>query len=243
MKENHRKIVAHANVTDDGVKSWHIHSHEYDEIMYYISGEGVLKTEQGNIPFSPGLAVFIPAGVLHGSTSHHGFKNISFGLETNASPHKEIAVKQDGEQKDLWKLADMIYRLTYQSGTEHYPVLSALFSALSLMISTPKKSGVIDEMLTEIGIGFTDPMFDVAELIRRTGYSDDYVRTIFKEQTGVTPLRYLTDLRLTHADTVLKSGHFTVKQAAESSGFLDPLYFSRLYKRKYGFSPKKTNKN
>lgn len=231
-------MMAHAAITNEGVKNWHIHCHEYDEIMYYVSGEGILKTEHGDIPFYPGLAVFIPAGVLHGSTSKHGFKNISFGLETTPSPQKEIAVKADGEEKDLFHLADMIYRLIYQSETQNFSAISALFSALSALIHTPCEAGISEKMIAVITANFTDPTFNLASLIRSTGYTDDYARSVFKKHTGVTPLQYLTDLRLQHADKILKSGHFNVKQAAESSGFFDPLYFSRVYKRKFGVTPK-----
>lgn len=69
--------------------------------------------------------------------------------------------------------------------------------------------------------------------------SQRHLERIFLEICGESPVAYLTDLRLKHADTLLRTTCRTVAQIAEESGFQDPNYFSRVYKKKYGVSPGK----
>lgn len=61
---------------------------------------------------------------------------------------------------------------------------------------------------------------------------------VFVQVLGKTPARYLQDLRLEHAKGMLRQGDCSIAQAAFSSGFSDSNYFSRVFKKETGFSPK-----
>ena len=63
-------------------------------------------------------------------------------------------------------------------------------------------------------------------------------RRLFKEYTGLSPINYRNDLRLTHARNKLQSGEYNVSEAAYCSGFTNLSFFIRLYKKKYGHTPK-----
>jgi len=39
--------------------------HEAEEVAYVVSGAGELRLDDGNVPFGPGDALHIPAGVWH----------------------------------------------------------------------------------------------------------------------------------------------------------------------------------
>ena len=41
------------------------HSHWWEHEIFVLSGKGVVKTEQGNIPISHGSTVFVPGGEMH----------------------------------------------------------------------------------------------------------------------------------------------------------------------------------
>jgi mannose-6-phosphate isomerase-like protein (cupin superfamily) len=42
-----------------------MHYHTYEEAIYIIEGEGIVRTEDGLAPFSPGTSVYLPRGVSH----------------------------------------------------------------------------------------------------------------------------------------------------------------------------------
>ena len=60
----------------------------------------------------------------------------------------------------------------------------------------------------------------------------------FKERYGITVIDYLIEKRLSYSRTLLLSGETVgVKEIATSSGFDDPSYFCRAYKKRYGKTP------
>lgn len=40
-------------------------SHETEELAYVVSGEGELRTDDGNVPYGPGSALYVPARAWH----------------------------------------------------------------------------------------------------------------------------------------------------------------------------------
>lgn len=67
--------------------------------------------------------------------------------------------------------------------------------------------------------------------------SPHYLSKLFKDETGISFVEYLTDVRLENAKDLLKSGHFSVKEICFRVGYTDPNYFSRLFKKVVGVSP------
>ena len=64
-------------------------------------------------------------------------------------------------------------------------------------------------------------------------------RRLFREYTGTSPVEYRNALRLQEARALLHSGEYNVSEAAEAAGFTNLSFFIRLYKKKYGHTPKK----
>ena len=63
-------------------------------------------------------------------------------------------------------------------------------------------------------------------------------RKSFKRLTGKSPNQYHLDLRLDKAEELLKTTRLTVTEIGYHTGFDSPFYFSRLFKKKFGISPK-----
>lgn len=70
------------------------------------------------------------------------------------------------------------------------------------------------------------------------GITPEYFRKIFKAYYGVSPLKYINALKITHAKELLDSGMYSVTEAALRSGYTDLSYFSREFKKETGNSPK-----
>ncbi len=61
---------------------------------------------------------------------------------------------------------------------------------------------------------------------------------VFKETVGEAPQSYLNRMIVEKAKTLLESTTFPIGEIASRLGFSDPLYFSRLFKKHCGISPK-----
>ena len=64
----------------------------------------------------------------------------------------------------------------------------------------------------------------------------------FKLYTGMTPLQYLLDIRLTNAKKLLKTTNYSIGEIAALVGYDNALYFSRLFHKHIGISPREYRK-
>lgn len=93
---------------------------------------------------------------------------------------------------------------------------------------------LIESALAYIGKNWSREI-DFEVLAAKLGASYRNFRRLFQEATGLAPHQYLLNLRLNHAKRLL--GTLPVAEVAAKVGFEDPLYFSRLFKRKVGVAP------
>jgi AraC-like DNA-binding protein len=77
----------------------------------------------------------------------------------------------------------------------------------------------------------------VAELAARMGSSRSVFAERFLAVTGMTPLRYLTELRMRLAAQWLRDGRTSIEGAAYELGYGSQAAFSRAFKRVVGYPP------
>lgn len=70
------------------------------------------------------------------------------------------------------------------------------------------------------------------------GFNNSYLSAKFKSQVGITFHQYLNNLRLNHAERLLRDGDLPVSLVAEKAGFSSPKTFYRVFHEKNGISPK-----
>ena len=70
-----------------------------------------------------------------------------------------------------------------------------------------------------------------------------YFRKLFKQEYGVSPQKYIIDLRMQNAVGLIATGYYSLKDVAAMSGYNDYRYFSVEFKRKYGVSPSEYSYN
>jgi transcriptional regulator GlxA family with amidase domain len=70
----------------------------------------------------------------------------------------------------------------------------------------------------------------VAALAAQACLSPSHYFALFKRQTGSTPMRYFTHLRLQYACHLLDTTSSPVKEIADALGYKDQFYFSRVFK-------------
>ena len=70
------------------------------------------------------------------------------------------------------------------------------------------------------------------------GFNISYLSSKFKSQVGVTFHQYLVNLRLNHAEWLLRDDDTPVELVAEKSGFSSSKTFYRVFRDKNGISPK-----
>ena len=79
----------------------------------------------------------------------------------------------------------------------------------------------------------------VGELMRASGYAEDYIRSKFLKVTKMSPVKFLNHVRIKNAGDMLLSTELSINEVAQKCGFLDMAYFSKTFKSNLGMSPRK----
>lgn len=85
---------------------------------------------------------------------------------------------------------------------------------------------------------FSDPGFSLDNLSKELKYNKKYLSTVFKKHMGVGIVEYLNTVRVQHACTMIRQGFTSVSDVALRCGYPDAQYFSKVFKRKLGMSPR-----
>ena len=111
-----------------------------------------------------------------------------------------------------------------------------LYSLLALL-SAPRRNKI---PFTKAIKRLCDPndRVSVAELSELYGMSEGHFIRQFKSYTGQTPLEYRAFKRIETAKSLLAGTDMSVTDISFSLGYEDPLYFSRVFKRQTGVSPR-----
>ncbi len=226
------------------------HSHDYWELVYCTSGQGVFNFENGTtIQYQEGDAVAIPPHERHTNLSPKGFTNIHLTMEDPVFPFRgafrvgdeEGNLKHAFSQAKYYFLSDIIKREL---------VLGALGELIvSYMIVYRNKSefsAPVEQIRSLILRNYAQLDFALDEAVRQMPFHYDYLRKLFKKEMGITPLEYMTSLRMKKAESLLSTmwtREYSVAEVARMCGFDDALYFSRVFKKTYGCAPSAFAKN
>jgi len=77
-----------------------------------------------------------------------------------------------------------------------------------------------------------------AEIASAVGVSEDYLSRIFGREMGIPPWEYLNRYRILQAKHLLVQSNMNITRIASEVGFEDPAYFSRVFQKIAGSSPR-----
>lgn len=72
----------------------------------------------------------------------------------------------------------------------------------------------------------------------QSGISVSHFSTLFKKETGYSPLDFLIRQRLQHAARLLATTQEPIASVSAAVGYEDPFYFSRSFRKIMGCSPR-----
>ena len=81
------------------------------------------------------------------------------------------------------------------------------------------------------------------EVANQVGFSREYFCRFFKQHMGITFLRYLNEVRISHAGRILMNTDKSISEVMQKSGFTNQTIFNRLFKEIYGMTPRQARNN
>lgn len=126
--------------------------------------------------------------------------------------------------------------------------LERLYLSIKLLceIARDTASTESNENLIKPGITYLEnnyaENFSIDTLAEMCAISPGYFRKLFIAAKGTSPADYRNLLRIQRASELLKSGNYTIGEVAERVGVNDIKYFSKLFVRYVGMTPREFRK-
>ena len=86
---------------------------------------------------------------------------------------------------------------------------------------------------------YADDSLSLDDVCQALGVSNSYFSSMFKKEAGMSFISYLTDYRLERASRLLLETDEKSYVIGQKVGYVDPNYFSYVFKRRFGRSPLK----
>lgn len=219
------------------------HQHDTWELIYCTGQEGELHFDDFTLPYRMGSVAVIPPFTPHSNRSQNGFTNIHINLaNATLNFHRPMVIQDDGNRSILSVFSGAFFQF-YESAEQRETLLSAYGSLLAVYLLAYREasslSKIVQEIENHIIRHYADPAYALDEYLKSLPYNYDYLRKLFQKELGMTPHKFLNDRRLQTAASMLRSQYNdgNVTEVAHQCGFREPLYFSRMFKKKYGLSP------
>ena len=213
--------------------------------VYKLSGKSRYTTESQVLTLEEGNILYIPKGYSYSVRSEckeeTGFIAINFYADMLDTPAQLLRVSRAFNPLVFFKTLLRLW--VFDDPSKRHQCYAMFYSLLAECSScqdyhTFQQKNLIKESLSYLEQHIFDKNINIPQMIACSKVSDTYFRQLFRSIYGVSPKQYIQDRRLAHAYTILESGDYTnIHAVAAFVGYDDALYFSRMFKRKYGISP------
>lgn len=220
------------------------HAHNSWELIYCTSGTGLLDFGDFSIPYKKGAVVAIPPNIPHSNTSNEGFTNIHINMTNATLTFKTPTIIMDDSNQFILHSFSAAFFHFYSDVDCRSMLLAAYGDLISSYLGAYRRvhrlSPIVEEIESNIIQNYPDCTYMLDEYLRTLPFSYDYVRKLFKKELGITPHKYLQEKRLKAAADMLCSSYNdneSIAEIAQNCGFSEPLYFSRMFKKRFGVAP------
>ncbi len=175
-----------------------------------------------------------------------------FVLEPAGRKQAQFSQKLHLDMSSLQTLSDMLEQLKNELNNQKDElIVTALFMQITGFIcrmhynysySKIVKDNPCAKILEHIETHYTEQI-TLEDLCKVSHMSKNGIIAMFKRLYGITPIKYINNLRLYKAEMLLKNSNMSITQIALESGFGDSNYFTRFFKSIKGITPRDYRNN
>ena len=205
------------------------HSHPYIELMYFLDGKGKLEVSGQTISISLFDTVIYPANWPHQEAQSAERKREVLCLQIDLPElHLDEPILLHDEQEQLRTLFFNIYDEAKREEPEplliEYGIKTLLTRILRDRSENRLKVSFLSGVLQYIHGNFNRKM-SLDELAQIEHVSKSYLCRQFKQQTGMTVVSYIQNLRIETAKGKLLAEDRSIEEISYEVGFDSPKYF------------------
>ncbi len=150
------------------------------------------------------------------------------------------------QYRELKILLDELYNISKErfEHTRYYQIslIYRFFSLLSQSTNKKTSTDIVDSAKKIMDYNF-DKDITIAQIAATLYTNPAYLTRLFTERYRISPKEYLIEKRMTLAKKLLRESNSNIMEISNSVGYVDSLYFSRIFKKKEGISPLNYRKN
>lgn len=228
-------------------------------LILCLRGGGWIRTAEGTQAITAGTCVWLPANQPHayGTTGEKTPWTIAWahfaGEETSAwrellggaADKTPLVLQLPDDRLDEVGL-EQVYAALQRGHALYHQVAAAAalrqsLSALATLVNAQLGSrSAADRVIASVETlrrGWHQS-HRLEELATAAGVSVTHYSAIFRRHTGFSPIDFLIRQRVQHACRLLDTTELSIAEVAERSGYADPYYFTRCFRRVMGCAPR-----
>ena len=242
---------------------WHSvpHTHNHLELFYIVGGKGQFLIQDQLYPVDANNLVVINPNVIHTEVSLNAqpLEYIVLGIEgielqTRDTANGQFSILDHFESVEISSCLRNILRETELKNTGYEDVCQAymeillirLMRNIALAIPSEPQSVSANRQCAAIR-RYIDLHFKEAltleQLAEESHMSKYYLSHTFKREYGVSPINSMISRRIEESKYLLVETDLSLSQIAQLLGFSSLSYFSQVFHRTQGISPKEYRQN
>ena len=230
-----------------------------DNILFYcIDGKGWYVTDRKKKEVLANQFIILPATtkfMQYGADSENPWTvywvhfrgdklnalNTFFSMENFLVPNN---IKFDEKKIQLWQemyksleKGYSIDNLAYANMCLYYFLASFVYPDKWMEFMKTRENSVVEKAINFMKNNIAEKL-TVEEIAGKFSYSASHFFSLFRKETGMSPLDYFIQLKIQKACQLLDLSSLRIKEVAAEIGYDDAYYFSRMFSKVMAMSPK-----
>lgn len=232
---------------EQNFEKWRILAHY--RIHFVLSGRAIYHTQHGQFNLKKGDIFFVLTSVPYGLQSIENFQYIYIGftgtralqiLDSLNINEKSFIFPGFEEDEPIWKTPLKLHSEAIKVYAEG--ILLCAFARLienqNALKDEKQFLNISAQIKKYVDCHFNNSELSLEYLAKKFSYNKKYLSKIFIQEFRVHFTDYLQNLRVQNACALMEKGFESIQDIAYLSGFSDPLYFSKVFKKRIGCSPR-----
>ncbi len=221
------------------------------KVYCIASGKGSFNTSYGSTAVEEGDVFFIFPSMQYSITSSDNLKYyyISFlGIRANMLMDRTGINKNNcffsNKNREILDVWQKFFDMSDNANLDMISESTFLYTLSAIEQRAPKKDNFEKSKYTAMCIkqfideNIQNPGLNLDLISRACAFNKNYISDVFKKNMGITVVRYINTVRVQAACELMKKNITCIKDIAFMCGFNDSLYFSKLFKKQMGLSPR-----
>lgn len=232
----------------------------YQLIHFVLKGSGKLHINEHIFQLNAGDAFLIPSGKVsfyeasqedpwhYAWISFLGINSESYLYQIMTSTDEIYIIRNLDVEKYRKAVFDILVvkgnptSQYFEANGILYHIISQLFEDIGFSETSWGKNSVADEVKFYLDTNYAEKIV-LKDVAHSFGIHPNYMTRTFHEKFGISPKKYLMDLKLKKARRLLTTTELPVSVIASSLGFDDQLAFSRIFRNAVSESPSEYRKS